>query len=89
MEERDLPLGADNKAFLAELKARGNDLNRVLTEIGQRNHRNMPPMYEGPETAKLEADVHRSNDALFEARRALQTALMWANRAVVNPEGFC
>lgn len=89
MEERDLPLGADTRAYLDALKAQGNLLNGLLTEIAQRNHAAMPPMHEGPETIAAEAAVHRSNDALFEARRHLQTALMWANRAVVNPEGFC
>lgn len=81
-------LSADDVVLINALKAQGERLNVLLTTIAERNHAAMPPMYEGPETTKAEAAVHRSNDALFEARRALQTGLMWAVRAVANPEGF-
>lgn len=43
--------------------------------------------YSEEQLAELKA-IERSEGAAFEARRHLQTGLMWFRRAIANPEGF-
>lgn len=81
------PLSGDQLAQLARIKLLKDKLADELTKLATINHEAMPAVLD-EEGRKREAEIDRSNDSLFEARRYLQTGFMWLTRAIANPEGL-
>lgn len=80
-------LSQDQLARLHRIAAIKEQLANELADMARENHDALPALLDA-EGIVLCAQIDRANDALFEARRYLQTGFMWLTRSIANPEGF-